>query len=113
MASRGGTKCAYFNCSSKTGQGISLFCFPKDQQRIEMWLRACNREDLLDKSCEALSKNFKLCEKHFAEPCFVGTGKKRKHIMSDAVPTLFAHIDDDKEPIRKHIILRGKHSGNM
>lgn len=79
--------------------------------RANLWIRACNREDLVDKTCEALSKNYRLCEKHFEDQCFVGSGKKRKHLAHDAVPTLFAHHDHD-EPKRKIRILSGEYLSN-
>ncbi|KAK4883018.1 hypothetical protein RN001_006337 [Aquatica leii] len=69
-ANKGGTVCAYRNCSSKTGGLVSLFRIPKDATQAEGWLKACNRMDLASRSAEDLHKNFRLCEKHFENKYF-------------------------------------------
>ncbi|CAH0555171.1 unnamed protein product [Brassicogethes aeneus] len=69
MPPKGEFLCICRGCSSKTGKGTSLFTIPKDFIRAEVWLKAANREDLLEKSVEELHKNYRLCEYHFEAKC--------------------------------------------
>ncbi|KAF2887525.1 hypothetical protein ILUMI_18648 [Ignelater luminosus] len=108
MASRGGTVCAYRGCSSKTGGEISLFAFPKNPARIELWLKACNRQDLLGKT---LRKNYKLCEKHFEEKYISKGNGTRKRLFAQAMPTIFPHLlkcgvpEDTEQPMENVVII--------
>nr|XP_023022311.1 uncharacterized protein LOC111510617 [Leptinotarsa decemlineata] len=58
--------------------------------RAACWLRLCNREDLLGKSIQALHRNFRVCEKHFAKEVISQSGI-RKHLFQNAVPSIFPH----------------------
>ncbi|XP_074040070.1 uncharacterized protein [Leptinotarsa decemlineata] len=93
MASyRGGSVCAYRGCDSKSrNRTTSLFRFPKDIERAKDWLRACNREDLLGKSSEALYGHYRLCELHFESNMFLNKSQLKKYLIPQAVPTVFAH----------------------
>uniref|UniRef100_A0A6P7GZV1 52 kDa repressor of the inhibitor of the protein kinase-like n=1 Tax=Diabrotica virgifera virgifera TaxID=50390 RepID=A0A6P7GZV1_DIAVI len=57
----------------------------------DLWLRAANRINLMEKSIESLHKYFKLCELHF-ESKFMSCGNDRKTLFLNAFPTIFPHI---------------------
>ncbi|CAH1154959.1 unnamed protein product [Phaedon cochleariae] len=117
MSRKGGTVCVVRGCSSRTGGDTSLFSFPKDPVRAECWLRKCNREDLLDKSVDALHRNFKVCEKHFENKYITQAGGTRKHLFQQAVPTIFPHgskhsleleVDNSEERPKKVTLISGE-----
>ncbi|VEN38477.1 unnamed protein product [Callosobruchus maculatus] len=83
-----GYTCAFRGCHSKTGGGLALFAFPKDQTGAKLWLQACCRTDLMSKTAEQLYSNYKLCELHFEDKCY-SVGASRKCLLPNAHPTLF------------------------
>ncbi|CAG9853651.1 unnamed protein product [Phyllotreta striolata] len=107
-----GFYCACRFCTSKSGQGISLFTFPKDQERAKIWIEACNRQDLLPK-IQDVHKNYRLCENHFKEKQFSRSGTTRKTLLPDAIPTEFLNFppaipenhEKSRKPPKKFIIL--------
>ena len=84
--------CAVATCPNK--QGISYFCFPKDEERARIWKDLCNREDPVN------VKTARICESHFKREDF-RTGLKRKKLVNSAVPALFLTGEDD-EPSPDH-----------
>lgn len=59
--------------------------------RATLWIRACNREDLLSKPLESLHRDYKLCEKHFEAKYLSKTTNSRKRLIGEAIPTIFPH----------------------
>ncbi|GJQ84384.1 hypothetical protein Trydic_g3862 [Trypoxylus dichotomus] len=81
--------CAVQNCyiNSLNNEGYSMFGFPKDEQRIIVWINNSGREDLLVKDLTKVSKNTFICGKHFEDKMFANYLRNR--LKRDAVPTLF------------------------
>lgn len=75
-------------------------------------MKSCNREDLLIKTSEELSRNYRLCERHFEEKYISRGGGIRKHLFERSKPTIFPHIEkrtiDEintyEEPMKKTVI---------
>ena len=55
--------CVVWGCKSNSmvDKSISFFGFPKDQQRLKIWVHDCKRQDFPP------SKHSKICSKHFTE----------------------------------------------
>ena len=79
--------CAVSSCCSPNG--IMYFCFPKDSDIQQKWVRKCRSNKTFN------VKNAKICESHFSEDSFardlkgelLGLPLKRK-LLSSAIPTL-------------------------
>ncbi|XP_018572426.1 uncharacterized protein LOC108911856 [Anoplophora glabripennis] len=75
--------CCLLTCPNRYAVNInakkhSLFRFPKDRQRCEVWLKYCGREDLKHLSPEELHrKNYRVCSLHFAGEMFAGVRLKK------------------------------------
>lgn len=52
--------CVAFNCNTRSGQGISLYTFPKNQQYRKAWVVAVKRSNFV------ANEYSRLCAKHFA-----------------------------------------------
>ncbi|CAG9765672.1 unnamed protein product [Ceutorhynchus assimilis] len=89
--------CVVPNCPSLwKGPGgkrtdIKFFSFP-GPRRSKVWLKACNREDLLDLATCELNNRFKICELHFAAKHFSLSRYGGKSLSVVAVPTIFPRI---------------------
>ena len=91
-------KCCVFNCSTgknkkgvATEENAAVFSFPdkeKEPERYLTWFKFVNRKDF------AVTKNTKVCEKHF-EDRFIRRGK-RNTLIHDLlpVPTIQTYADD-------------------
>ncbi|KAJ8909817.1 hypothetical protein NQ315_003695 [Exocentrus adspersus] len=87
--SSGKACCIFRSCTSRSTDGVALFRLHKDINRSSVWLKGCNREDLLEKTGEELYRNYRICEKHF-ESSYITKGI-RKRLFDDAFPTIFSH----------------------
>ena len=81
-----GPYCAAINCHNSRGNcTLSMFRFPKDEERYKKWVQHVRREDLrhtpLNKLC-----HFQLCSNHFEDS---QTGIHKLKLIWNAVPTLF------------------------
>uniref|UniRef100_A0A2S2PQR9 THAP-type domain-containing protein n=1 Tax=Schizaphis graminum TaxID=13262 RepID=A0A2S2PQR9_SCHGA len=78
------TKNACILClrSVSKNPGLSLFGFPKDPNRLKIWLLKCGLTE------DDVRSNRKLCLFHFVETDF-GKGVKRRSLKSNAIPTIF------------------------
>ena len=62
--------CAVSFCTSKSGSGVSLHTFPRDEPRRQKWIefvRACGRQEYQDWSPV---QNSRVCWLHFEAHCF-------------------------------------------
>ncbi|CAH0556887.1 unnamed protein product [Brassicogethes aeneus] len=65
---------------------FSLFRFPKDIKRAELWHKACNLDRFGEMKVEDLYKTeYRVCDDHFHENMFLN--KEKNRLQSDAVPT--------------------------
>ncbi|VVD02897.1 unnamed protein product [Leptidea sinapis] len=76
------TTCAVLDCisSSRRHKELSYHSFPRDKERLEFWIEACKRPELLNRNLEHIY----VCSKHFLK-CMYGS----KNLKKNAVPTLF------------------------
>ncbi|KAL1487865.1 hypothetical protein ABEB36_015515 [Hypothenemus hampei] len=53
-------RCVFQSCTSnrENSHEISSFRIPKDPQRAELWLKVCERLDLLDKDLEKMHQYY-------------------------------------------------------
>lgn len=86
MTTRGGFSCSFATCRNISGRSkdISFFRFPKDIERSKLWIKACGREDLINKTCEELHKNYRVCSLHFLQKMFLNDLRNR--LQPNAVP---------------------------
>uniref|UniRef100_A0A224YVD2 Protein containing THAP domain n=1 Tax=Rhipicephalus zambeziensis TaxID=60191 RepID=A0A224YVD2_9ACAR len=62
--------CAVSFCTSKSGSGVSLHTFPRDEPRRQKWIEfvcACGRQEYQDWSPV---QNSRVCGLHFEAHCF-------------------------------------------
>ncbi|XP_026733456.1 uncharacterized protein LOC113497886 [Trichoplusia ni] len=74
--------CCVYGCTrnNRTNNNLNFFSLPKERHRLQKWLEAIGRAELLD-----LKKlNHRVCSRHFA-PADI----KNKHLCADAIPTLY------------------------
>ena len=91
-----------YNCKTRSGQGIGMFEFPKDDKRRKLCTIRVKRKDFVP------SKSSRLCANHFTNEQFVvnplfaaSIGYKTKKLVlnPDAGPTLF----DFSKPTDKEV----------
>ncbi|KAL1516509.1 hypothetical protein ABEB36_000418 [Hypothenemus hampei] len=88
MSKKGGTVCVVRGCLNRTTKkDITLLRFPKDAERANRWILACNREDLIDKTPIQLYNNYRICALHFEDTMF--TNPLRNRLLPSANPTIF------------------------
>ncbi|KAL3882473.1 hypothetical protein ACJMK2_028810 [Sinanodonta woodiana] len=94
-------QCAALNCTVKSGQGFSVYLFPKEPHLRKIWTVKLKRDNFVP------SDYTKLCERHFEKGQFVmnpevaasvGFRPKSKMLVNGAIPTLF----DLSDPKDKH-----------
>ena len=106
-----GSYCAAINCHNSRGNcTLSMFRFPKDEERCEKWVQHVRREDLrhtpLNKLC-----HFQLCSNHFEDSQFMNRNTKSKLIWN-AVPNPPAKITPSR-PLTKRSFVNKKASVNL
>ena len=83
-----GTYCAAIGChNARRNCKLSMFRFPKDEERCRKWVQNTRREEIRNLPTKKLY-NFELCSNHFEDSQFVNKEKKSRFIRN-AVPTLF------------------------
>ena len=83
-----GSYCAAINCHNARGNcTLSMFRFPKDEERCKKWVQNLRREDIIHTPLHKLC-HFQLCSNHFEDSQFMNKNTKSKLIWN-AVPTLF------------------------
>lgn len=89
-------QCAALNCTVKSGQGLSLYLFPKDAKLRKIWVLKLKRDGFEP------SQYTKLCEHHFEKDQFVvnpdvaatvGFQPKSKMLITGAIPIIFDYTD--------------------
>ncbi|KAL3881363.1 hypothetical protein ACJMK2_027812 [Sinanodonta woodiana] len=94
-------QCAALKCTVKSGQGLSMYLFPKEPHLRKIWTVKLKRDNFVP------SDYTKLCERHFEKSQFVmnpevvasvGFRPKSKMLVNGAIPTLF----DLSDPKDKH-----------
>ena len=70
---------------------LSLLC-----DRCKRWVLNCRRADLIGYSSEYLTKNCRLCDKHFEQNQFVNPSRQR--LIWKAVPTVF-DVTNPPQPV--------------
>lgn len=100
--------CWAVNCTNRSEQGFKLYRFPngKHQQvRRQEWIANVGRKDVKSdfRNPKLLqpSPSAKLCQEHFLPSCFKLKANGSKVLKNDAVPTLFHHLKEQKQPSRK------------
>ncbi|XP_076049006.1 uncharacterized protein LOC143029827 isoform X2 [Oratosquilla oratoria] len=56
--------------------------------KLQLWLQACRRQDLMKVTATHAYSNLRLCSKHFNDSCFMNINQ-RNSLVWDAVPSLF------------------------
>ncbi|XP_012536001.1 THAP domain-containing protein 5 isoform X1 [Monomorium pharaonis] len=76
--------CEVFGCTVRDGQGLRLFCFPKNQEQRLIWLSwiKINRPGWTPKT------NSRICELHFAANCYETREDGSKILKRTAIPSL-------------------------
>ncbi|CAK1592849.1 unnamed protein product [Parnassius mnemosyne] len=84
------TTCAVAECKSScyTNKEVRFHQFPRSEERCKIWVKACKRPDLADRTCESL-KNTYMCSLHFEKLMY---GKR--FLKKTAVPTLLLPSSD-------------------
>ncbi|XP_033753037.1 THAP domain-containing protein 2-like [Pecten maximus] len=97
-------QCAAYNGTVKSGQGLSLYIFPKDKTLRKIWTGKLRRQEF------SPSQHSKLCERHFEDDQFavnpivlksLSWTLKRKKLVPNAVPTIFDYKRKIVEAKRK------------
>ncbi|KAL7303289.1 hypothetical protein TKK_0004481 [Trichogramma kaykai] len=95
MSKKGGYYCAFKNCRGLSRRDKrSFFRFPKDPERSKQWVRACNRNDLLEKTPIELFNSYRVCAKHFTDSMFLNDLRNR--LQPNSVPTHFSQQQPDQ-----------------
>ncbi|KAG4074713.1 hypothetical protein HA402_008811 [Bradysia odoriphaga] len=89
MASK---KCIYRGCTNKGTSELTLFAFPKDEARRNLWL------DLAGRSGHTLQKSDSLCELHFGRQ-YISSNQRRKVLVGLSVPHPYQQDNDDEQQI--------------
>lgn len=93
-------QCAALNCTVKSGQGLSMYLFPKDPKFRKIWTLRLKRDGFEP------SEYSKLCERHFEKDQFainpdvaynVKFHLKSKMLKPGAVPSVFDYTDPKKK----------------
>ncbi|XP_066965663.1 52 kDa repressor of the inhibitor of the protein kinase-like [Macrobrachium rosenbergii] len=84
------TGCSAPNCSnnSKWNKDQSFLRFPKNPERLKMWLQACRLQDIMKVTADYAYKNLRLCTNHFSDSSFMNITQKNS-LVWNAVPSLF------------------------
>ena len=83
-----GTYSAAYGCHNARGNcTLSMFRFPKDEERYRKWVQNTRRDDIRNLPSKKLY-NLELCSNHFEDSQFMNKETKNKLIWN-AVPTLF------------------------
>ena len=83
-----GTYCAAVGCHNARGNcKLSMFRFPKDEERCQKWVQNTRRDDIRSIPLQKLY-HFELCSNHFEDSQFTNKDK-RNRLIRNAVPTLF------------------------
>lgn len=92
MENRGINRCAAKMCTNNSKNSkYSLFKFPVEKNKSNVWAMACNREDLISK-VNLNNLSYRLCEMHFEEKMFANNSHNR--LKRNAIPTLFTFRDN-------------------
>ena len=101
-------ECILSDCKSgrqTEDEKVQLFQFPKETTARNRWLRHCN----LGKN---ITKNARICAKHFKKNCFLSPSENvddqnrprtKSRLKADAVPTVFSFRPTPKSFKRKRI----------
>nr|CAH7738813.1 unnamed protein product [Callosobruchus chinensis] len=94
-------RCAALGCLN-TAENCSygLFKFPSDTDRSRIWIRACNREDLLTKIDNLHNSSYRICGAHFSEEMFANNShsRLRKNVNPIIFPSLEGSSNDTALP---------------
>ena len=83
-----GTYCAACAChNSRRNCKLSMFRFPKEEERCKKWIQNTKRDDLRKLPLHKLY-TYELCSDHFESSQFTNVEKKNR-LIPDAIPTLF------------------------
>ena len=79
--------CSYKLQQCQKNCKLSMFRFPKDEERCRKWALNCSRDDLRNVPTTKLY-NYELCSNHFENSQFTNRDKKNK-LIGNAIPILF------------------------
>ncbi|XP_043519938.1 zinc finger protein Xfin-like isoform X2 [Frieseomelitta varia] len=79
------------------GKDISLFCFPKEADRRNEWIKNCQISENIEND-----KPFYLCELHFDKSCFTDS----KELIPNAAPTIFNKVEENQRKRKAEDVLQ-------
>ena len=88
-------RCIATGCSTASGEGYSLYEFPRNDSLRAKWRRAVK---LQQAACKVPTAGSVLCSKHFEPDCFITEGVRyrdavgipaKKRLKPNAIPTIF------------------------
>ncbi|CAH2005618.1 unnamed protein product [Acanthoscelides obtectus] len=84
-------RCAALDClNTAENSDYSLFRFPLDIERAKIWIKACNREDLLPKIQNLHNTSYRVCGEHFSQKMFAN--KSRTRLRKNVNPDIFLSL---------------------
>ncbi|KAJ8678480.1 hypothetical protein QAD02_014267 [Eretmocerus hayati] len=104
MSKKGGYYCAFKDCRGLSRRDKrSFFRFPKDPQRSKQWVRACERDDLLEKTPIELFNSYRVCAKHFTDSMFLNDLRNRLQPNSVPIQCKSSKLPDDVTEVAEEI----------
>lgn len=97
-------QCAALNCTIKSGQGLSMYLFPRDPKFRKIWTLRLKRDGFEP------SQYTKLCERHFDKDQFsvnpdvannVGFQVKSKMLKPGAIPSIFDYTNPKEKSLKR------------
>lgn len=89
------------NCTIKSGQGLSMYLFPRDPKFRKIWTLGLKRDGFEP------SQYTKLCERHFDKDQFsvnpdnVGFQVKSKMLKPGAIPSIFDYTNPKEKTLKR------------
>lgn len=97
--------CVAYNCNSRSGHGLGMYTFPKDEHRRKIWVQKVKRHNFVP------SEHSRLCSRHFdfdqfvIDPRIASSVKftpKQRRLKHDAIPMIFDYRkpNEKKSPMK-------------
>ena len=101
-----GTYCSAVSChNSRHNCKLSMFRFPKDENRCRKWVQNTRCDDIRHIPTQKLY-SYELCSKHFEDSQFTNKEKKNR-LIHNAIPTLF-YVPNPPERVTPHQPLKSR-----
>ncbi|KAF4521027.1 hypothetical protein B566_EDAN002522, partial [Ephemera danica] len=92
-------RCYVCGCARSQYPKMKFFTFPKDQARLDTWIKNGNLEELKSIPATSLYRKIVICKLHFERSAYSSDLLTR--LSPDAVPTIFNITLDDLKPFEK------------